>query len=288
MNSLLHYGSPKFLATPDDPGLIGTIWVIFSSGATSDEIEAYFAHAPSVTSSCIRVLLPDQTYGRLRRLRGDLDAFVRERVAADRRLSQVHLSYLGGDAGVVMATDEVLGRLGVVNLALAITMIVACCAIMFRSLRAGLLLALSSVAASFISSIYMHYGNIALTTYIVPILSLGLGLGVNYGIYIAFGIRDNVGNGASLSRAIVQAVCTAGGWSLAGYGVLAGGMLPWIFSPLLFHHQMSVLLILMMTSNLVAGVFMLPALIAWSQPRFLTCRKQDSATLEPASSAAGS
>jgi predicted RND superfamily exporter protein len=57
---------------------------------------------------------------------------------------------------------------------------------------------------------------------------------------------------------------------LASYIVMVGGVLPWAFSPLLLHEQMSVLVVLLMSANLIAGVMLLPALIAWTRPRFLT------------------
>jgi predicted RND superfamily exporter protein len=52
--------------------------------------------------------------------------------------------------------------------------------------------------------------------------------------------------------------------------VMAGGIVPWIFSPVLFHTEMSVMLVLLMAANLIVGLFILPAFIAWVRPRFLT------------------
>ena len=50
---------------------------------------------------------------------------------------------------------------------------------------------------------------------------------------------------------------------------MIGGILPWAFSPLLFHNEMSVLLIFLMGTNMIAGVLILPAFIAWRRPRFI-------------------
>jgi hypothetical protein len=51
---------------------------------------------------------------------------------------------------------------------------------------------------------------------------------------------------------------------------MVGGILPWAFSPLLFHNEMSLLLIFLMGTNMIAGVLILPAYIAWRQPNFVT------------------
>ncbi len=50
---------------------------------------------------------------------------------------------------------------------------------------------------------------------------------------------------------------------------MIGGIVPWTFSPLLFHNEMSVLLIFLMGTNMIAGVLILPAFIAWRRPRFI-------------------
>jgi hypothetical protein len=37
----------------------------------------------------------------------------------------------------------------------------------------------------------------------------------------------------------------------------------------MFHHQMAVLLIILMFTNLVMGLSILPAYVAWARPRFI-------------------
>jgi len=51
---------------------------------------------------------------------------------------------------------------------------------------------------------------------------------------------------------------------------MVGGILPWAFSPLLFHNKMSLLLIFLMGTNMIAGVLILPAYIGWRRPDFVT------------------
>ena len=45
--------------------------------------------------------------------------------------------------------------------------------------------------------------------------------------------------------------------------------IPWVFSPVLFHNEMSVLLIILMFTNVIMGLSILPAYIAWARPRFI-------------------
>jgi predicted RND superfamily exporter protein len=102
------------------------------------------------------------------------------------------------------------------------------------------------------------------------VISLGIGLGADYGIYIVARIRDEVIAGLTLNEAIVKSMRSTGVWVFSTYAVMVGGMFAWVFSPLLFHSEMSILLILLMSTNLVAGQLIMPVLIGWRRPRFIT------------------
>jgi predicted RND superfamily exporter protein len=82
-----------------------------------------------------------------------------------------------------------------------------------------------------------------------------------------------------------MALRTTGAWVFATFLMMVGGLLPWVFSPLLFHNEMSVLLILLMSANMIAGLLILPAVIAWTRPRFIT-RYEQAARAQPTVGAA--
>ncbi len=284
MNMLLHNGQPKYYALPDSNSLSASLWGFFFAASAPGEAESYFAIAQSMRNSCIRVMLPDHTYARLKRLRADIDHFIAERVTTDPAVNQVKLRYIGGEAGLYLATDDVIGRLNVVNLSLTLAAICLACAIFFRSLVAGVLFAVSCVAANFVAFVYMNLHNIGLTVDTLPVISLGIGLGIDYGIYTVARIRDEVVGGATLNDALAKGLRTTGGWVFCTFMVMVGGIFAWVFSPLLFHSEMSILLMLLMSTNLVAGLLLLPALIAWTRPRFITRYESSELAAEQAAS----
>ena len=282
LNSTFHNGYPKFIAIPTGfeqsryqktsvgIELGGNLWFMFLGGTAPGEMERFFAHSPHVTSSCIRLLLPDHTYSRLNRLRDDIRAFVERRIGPDPRLSKVQLHYLGGEAGLFLAANDVLKQLDFINITFVLLVIFVCCAFTFRSLTAGALFIISCVMANFGAFVYMNARGIGLTIDTIPVISLGIGLGVDYGIYTVARIRDEVAGGASVEDSITTALRTTGAAVFSTFAVMVGGILPWAFSPLLFHNEMSVLLIFLMATNMIAGVLILPAYIAWRKPAFLT------------------
>jgi uncharacterized protein len=126
------------------------------------------------------------------------------------------------------------------------------------------------VMANFGAFIYMNYRSIGLTVDTISVISLGIGLGIDYGIYLVARIRDEATRGLPLETAISSALSSTGVWVLWTFAVMIGGIAPWVFSPLLFQNEMSELLILLMSANVLVGLLILPALIAWWRPRFLT------------------
>jgi hypothetical protein len=83
-------------------------------------------------------------------------------------------------------------------------------------------------------------------------------------------IRDEVMGGASVDDAVATALRSTEAPVFSTFAVMVGGILPWVFSPLLFHNEVSVLLMFLMATNMIAGVLILPAYIAWRRPYFIT------------------
>ena len=100
--------------------------------------------------------------------------------------------------------------------------------------------------ANFGAFVYMNARNIGLTIDTIPVISLGIGLGVDYGIYTIARIRDEVRRGAFVEDAVTTALKTTGAAFFSTFAVMVGGILPWAFSPRLFHNEMSSLLIFLM------------------------------------------
>jgi predicted RND superfamily exporter protein len=127
----------------------------------------------------------------------------------------------------------------------------------------------SCIAANFAAFIYMRLIDIGITIDTIPVISLGIGLGVDYGIYVVSRICDECRVGRPLEQAISTALRETGTAVFATFSVIVGGLLPWAFSPVLFHSEMSLLLITLMFTNMIVGVLVLPAYIAWARPRFV-------------------
>jgi predicted RND superfamily exporter protein len=263
---VIHGGNPKFWALPHTIKLIFASVLFFMHSKAPGDMEQFNLF----NTSCVRVLLKDHTAATLNALRHRIAQFQQTYMAHNPALAQTKLLYLGGIAGLYAAANDVLFDLDLRNITFVLAAIFIFSAITFRSVVAGILFVLVCVTANFGAFIYMHLRGIGLTIDTVPVISLGIGLGVDYGIYTVSRIRDEVSGGMPLNQAVVLARKDTGGAVVIVLAIMVGGLLPWMFSPALFHFNMSLMLALLMGLNAIAGVLVLPAYIAWSRARFIT------------------
>jgi hypothetical protein len=267
-NQMFNYGYPKYLAVPATIEVSGNLWFLYLNGSAPGELERYISGRAN-NDTCIRVLLRDHTYGTLNDIRDRIQSFVDQRVTPDKKLSNVHVDYLAGIAGLYLAANDVLKKLDFLNITFVLAVVWLFCVFSFRSFVAGFMFLFACVLANFGAFIYMNIRAIGLTIDTIPVISLGIGLGVDYGIYTVSRIRDEVMGGMEVDDAIVLALKTTGVAVFNTFLVMIGGIFPWIFSPLLFHSQMSTLLIFLMGTNMIAGCIILPCYLSWARPKFV-------------------
>ena len=267
-NEMFHYGYPKYLAMPDSVQMSGNLWFLFLNGSAPGELERYISNRMN-NDTCIRVLLKDHTYDTLNDIRSRIKDFVALRVTNDPNLNQVKVLYLAGIAGLYLAANDVLKQLDFLNITFVLAVVWMFCLFSFRSFVAAFMFLFACVLANFGAFIYMNFRGIGLTIDTIPVISLGIGLGVDYGIYMIARIRDEVMGGMEVDDAIVLALKSTGVAVFNTFLVMIGGIFPWIFSPLLFHSEMSTLLIFLMGTNMVAGCIILPCYLSWARPKFV-------------------
>jgi predicted RND superfamily exporter protein len=110
---------------------------------------------------------------------------------------------------------------------------------------------------------------LTLTIDTIPVVSLGIGLGIDYGIYTMAAIRDEIIRGKDLEDGIQTAMRTTGAAVLNTLFVMVGGLAVWMFSPVDFHLRMAQLLIFLMITNAITGLMVLPSFVAAFKPRFI-------------------
>jgi predicted RND superfamily exporter protein len=105
--------------------------------------------------------------------------------------------------------------------------------------------------------------NIGLKVSTLPVVALGVGVGVDYGIYLFARTQASIRQGLSLKDAYYTGLKQAGTAVIFTASTMSIGVATWFFSDLKFQSDMGVLLAYMFFVNMIGAVVLLPALAAW-------------------------
>jgi predicted RND superfamily exporter protein len=172
-----------------------------------------------------------------------------------------------GNVGVMAATNEDIAAAEKPMLALVFISIIILCLITYRSVLGTICIVLPLVVVSTLAEALMAVYGIGLKVNTLPVVALGVGIGVDYGIYIYQKLDSLLKEGFSLQEAYYRTLRLTGRAVIFTGFTLAAGVGTWIFSPLQFQADMGILLAFIFLANMVGAIVMLPALVRWLMRR---------------------
>ena len=172
-----------------------------------------------------------------------------------------------GNVGVMAATNEEVSAAQFPILLYVFGAVILLCYVQFRSIRAVLCIVLPLGLVSLLAYALMSLLEIGLKVSTLPVVALGVGVGVDYGIYIFSRLRSNMGKGMSLQQAYLHTLAVTGNGVVFTGATLAIGVATWIFSPLKFQADMGILLTFMFLVNMLGAILLLPALACLLLPK---------------------
>ena len=113
---------------------------------------------------------------------------------------------------------------------------------------------------SVVAQALMTFLQIGLTVSTLPVIALGVGIGVDYGIYILSTMVVRLRSGDSVQSAYLEALKERGSAVLFTGITLAIGVSTWVFSSLKFQMDMGILLTFMFIVNMLGAIIVLPAI----------------------------
>ncbi|MCY1265833.1 efflux transporter, putative, hydrophobe/amphiphile efflux-3 family [compost metagenome] len=177
---------------------------------------------------------------------------------------QLRFQLASGNVGVMAATNEAVAAADKwVNLALfaSVTLL---CLLSFRSLRITLCIILPLALVTVLCNALMALLGIGLKVNTLPVVALGVGVGVDYGIYLFERIRHEMhSRNLDLRAAFVESLKQRGTASLFTAVTMTISVSTWLFSTLKFQADMGLLLAFMFLVNVFGAILLLPALAAW-------------------------
>jgi predicted RND superfamily exporter protein len=168
-----------------------------------------------------------------------------------------------GNAGIESATNMVIEEAQTEMLIWVYSVVIALCLITFRSVRTVISIVVPLVLTSILSQALMAVLGIGVKVATLPVIALGVGIGVDYGIYIFSKVREALTMNKSLYDTYLYALNQTGK-AVAFTGItLAISVATWVFSPIKFQADMGLLLTFMFLLNMLGALTLIPAL-AWA------------------------
>ncbi len=168
-----------------------------------------------------------------------------------------------GNVGVMAATNEEVKAKEFPILAGVFAAVILMCLIMFRSVAGTLCVILPLALVSVLSYTVMAIAGIGLKVSTLPMIALGVGIGVDYGIYLFSRMQEYLRQGLSVREAYHETLRVTGASVIFTGITLAIGVVTWVFSPLKFQADVGILLTFLFLVNMLGAILLLPALAAW-------------------------
>ena len=168
-----------------------------------------------------------------------------------------------GNVGVMAATNEEVEASQFPILAYVYAAVIVLCLLSFRSVAATVCIVVPLAVVSLLAYALMALLEIGLKVSTLPVVALGVGIGVDYGIYIYGRLRTHLAQGLDFAAAYERTLATTGAGVVLTGLTLAAGVATWIVAPLKFQADMGTVLTFMFLVNMVGAVVLLPALGAW-------------------------
>lgn len=190
-------------------------------------------------------------------------------VAAKMDNDKLQFKLASGPVGVMAATNEAVAEAQLPMMLYVYGAVFVLCLISFKSLKATVAVIIPLYVVSTLAQALMTQLDIGLAVSTLPVIALGVGIGVDYGIYILSTMSSKLSNGMPVQQAYYEALVERGSAVIFTGLTLAIGVSTWFFSALKFQMDMGILLTFMFVVNMLGAIIILPALAAvfWRQPK---------------------
>ena len=174
------------------------------------------------------------------------------------------LRLASGNVGVMAATNEAVSAAEVKMLLAIFGALILLCLITFRSVTAVICVIVPLTMVSIFCNALMASLSIGLKVATLPVIALGVGVGVDYGIYLFERIQHHMDeDGMNFRDAFHAAMRQRGTAAVFTAITMAVAVGTWTLSALKFQADMGLLLSFMFLVNMLGAICLLPALGAW-------------------------
>ncbi|WP_273825633.1 efflux RND transporter permease subunit [Pseudomonas asplenii] len=215
----------------------------------------------SCNTLTLYVYLSDHKAVTLTRLVDEVEAFSRANDDAS-----AHFLLAAGNAGIEAATNIVVRQANHDMLFWVYSAVILLCLVTFRSVAAVICVVLPLILTSILCEALMVWLGIGVKVATLPVIALGVGIGVDYALYVMSMLLARRREGDRLANAYSHALLFTGKVVMLTGVTLAVGVATWGLSAIKFQADMGILLAFMFLLNMVGALVLLPALAHFLLP----------------------
>jgi predicted RND superfamily exporter protein len=267
MNQVLHANDPKWHGFPDDEFGILALFQHQANAGDPAIVERFLDYHDQFTN--IVVLFKDKTGPTIKKAIDTAREFIDKNSKINAE-DDVFYKLAAGVIGVEAAINDVVAEKQLQTLLLALLGVLVFCTVNFRSLKIGFILMIPLFISNFMAFAYMALTQIGLSISTLPVSAAGIGMGVDYGIYLIARLEEEYRNNPShsINDALIRTIQTYGKSIIYIAGTLVLGLLVWVLSPLKFQAQMGLMLAVILFLNCLGAIFLVPVLTLIFKPKF--------------------
>jgi uncharacterized protein len=269
VNRLYHFDDPRWSSVPASQRNIGNILFMYEAGAAIPGVITEYMDLEGRTANFVTFF------------KNATGPTVDGAVAAAKEFLEanpiegVEYRFAGGIVGTTAAANQEVEQSEMLQTILIMTVVMVSVMLTYRSVTAALLVFVVLAMAVLINRAYMGFRGIGLNVNTLPVTAVGIGIGVDYAIYVLDRIREEVRH-RGIDDALKTTLSTTGSAVLFTAITVVGGIFYWIpGSALRFNSEMAMLLSLLMISNMIGAISLLPLLVRIFKPSFVMKQHED-------------
>jgi len=263
LNFAMFGGDPQYLTIPDNSRTVAEYLFLYSITAFPGDFDPVVS--PDYKYANIKFDLKDHKAETINKV---LTA-TRDWVEKNHRSNKFEIRYPGGDIGILAAINEIIRKVlprNVIQISLTVFL---CLWLAYFSYLAGILLLIPLVLGVLLTFGTLGLFGVSLTVETLPVAALGIGLGVDYGIYVTSRLRQEMKQGLAPEKAMYTSLETSGKAVFFTGATVALGVFSWLFSDIRLQARLGAVLGSLLVLNMVGALILLPALISIFKPKFI-------------------
>lgn len=267
VNRLMHNDDPRWFQIPHEADYVGGLMFTYMASSPIPGALNEFNDTDDRVANLV-FYYKDRQGETIRRA----IHMAREWIAENEdKVEGLSIRLAGGTLGVAAAMNESAFETNLIVLPLVFLLIFAFVMLFYTSWHAGLMMLLAMLFATTLTYAYMGLAGLNIDINTVPVIAVGIGVGIDYSIYMMDRIREEMAKRGRLPEAVRHAIATTGmAISFTAVTLMAGIIMWVILSDLRFQSDAAMLLCVMIVINGLAAMLLVPSWILVLRPRFIT------------------